>query len=51
MRGKQLAMDSALEDLDRYALEREKREADAIKQRLDLTAEETCNIFFADIVA
>ena len=35
MRGKQLAMDSALADLDRYELEREKRETDAIKARLD----------------
>lgn len=35
MKGKQLAMDSALEELDRYALEREKRETDAIRQRLD----------------
>lgn len=35
MRGKQLAMDSALADLDRYELEREKRETDAIRDRLD----------------
>lgn len=35
MRGKQLAMDSALADLDRYELEREKRETDAIRARLD----------------
>lgn len=35
MKGKQLAMDGALEDLDRYELEREKRETDAIRARLD----------------
>ena len=35
MKGKQLAMDSALADLDRYQMEREKRETDAIKARLD----------------
>ena len=35
MIGKQLAFDSALADLDRYELEREKRETDAIKARLD----------------
>lgn len=35
MRGKQLAFDSALADLDRYELERERRETDAIKDRLD----------------
>ena len=35
MRGKQIAMDSALADLDRYELERERRETDAIKARLD----------------
>lgn len=35
MKGKQLAMDSALADLDRMALEREKRETDAVKARLD----------------
>jgi len=35
MKGKQLAMDSALADLDRYELERERRETDAIKARLD----------------
>ena len=35
MRGKQLAMDSALADLDRCELEREKRESDAIRDRLD----------------
>ena len=35
MRGKQLAMDSALADLDQYELEREKRETDAILARLD----------------
>ena len=35
MKGKQLAFDSALADLDRYELEREKRETDAIKARLD----------------
>lgn len=35
MKGKQLAMDSALADLDRYELEREKRETDAIKAMLD----------------
>ena len=35
MKGKQLAMDAALADLDRYQLEREKRETDAIKARLD----------------
>ena len=35
MRGKQLAFDSALEDLDRYELEREQREMDAIRARLD----------------
>ena len=35
MKGKQLAMDSALADLDRYEMEREKRETDAIRDRLD----------------
>lgn len=35
MKGKQLAFDSALADLDRYELEREKRETDAITARLD----------------
>ena len=35
MRGKQLSMDAALADLDRMALEREKRETDAIRNRLD----------------
>ena len=35
MKGKQLAMDAALADLDRYELEREKRETDAIRARLD----------------
>lgn len=35
MKGKQLAMDAALADLDRYELEREKRETDAIKAKLD----------------
>ena len=35
MKGKQLAFDSALADLDRYELEREKRETDAIRDRLD----------------
>ena len=35
MKGKQLAMDAALADLDRMALEREKRETDAIRDRLD----------------
>ena len=35
MKGKQLAMDSALADLDRYEIERERRETDAIKARLD----------------
>jgi hypothetical protein len=35
MRGKQLAFDLALEDLDRYEREREKRETDAIRARLD----------------
>lgn len=35
MRGKQIAMDAALADLDRYELEREKRETDAIRARLD----------------
>lgn len=35
MRGKQMAMDSALADLDRYELEREKRETDAIRAKLD----------------
>ena len=35
MKGKQLAMDYALADLDRYELEREKRETDAIRTRLD----------------
>ena len=35
MKGKQLAFDSALADLDRYELERERRETDAIKARLD----------------
>jgi hypothetical protein len=35
MRGKQIAMDAALADLDRYELEREKLETDAIMARLD----------------
>ena len=35
MKGRQLAFDSALADLDRYELEREKRETDAIIARLD----------------
>ena len=35
MRGKQIAMDAALADLDRYELERERRETDAIRNRLD----------------
>ena len=35
MRGKQLAMDSALADLDRYELERERQETDKIKSWLD----------------
>lgn len=35
MRGKQIAMDSALADLDRYELERERRETEAVKARLD----------------
>ena len=35
MKGKQLAMDAALADLDRYQLEREKRETDAIRAGLD----------------
>lgn len=35
VRGKQLAMDAALADLDRYELDREKRETDAIAARLD----------------
>lgn len=35
MKGKQLAMDSALADLDRYEREREKRETDAIRAGLD----------------
>jgi hypothetical protein len=35
MKGKQLAMDGALEDLDRYEREREKLETDAIRARLD----------------
>ena len=35
MKGKQLAFDSALADLDRYELERERRETDAIMARLD----------------
>ena len=35
MKGKQLAFDSALADLDRYELERERRETDAIRARLD----------------
>ena len=35
MNGRQMAMEEALEDLDRYELERERREADAIKARLD----------------
>ena len=35
MKGKQMAMDAALADLDRYELEREKRETDAIRARLD----------------
>ena len=35
MRGKQLAMDSALADLDRWELEREQRETDMIRDRLD----------------
>lgn len=35
MKGKQMAMTEALADLDRYELEREKRQTDAIKARLD----------------
>ena len=35
MKGRQLAMDEALADLDRYELEREKLETDAIRARLD----------------
>lgn len=35
MRGKQLRMDSMIEDIDRYEMERERREKDAIKKRLD----------------
>lgn len=35
MKGKQLAMDSALADLDRWELEREKRETDMIRDQLD----------------
>ena len=35
MRGKQIAMTSALADLDRMEIERERRETDAIKARLD----------------
>ena len=35
MKGRQIAMDSALADLDRYEMERERRETDAIKARLD----------------
>lgn len=35
MKGKQLAMDSALADMDRYELEREQRETDMIRDRLD----------------
>lgn len=35
MKGKQMAMDEALEDLDRYELEREKRQTDAIMADLD----------------
>ena len=35
MKGKQIAMTEALADLDRYELERERRETDAIKARLD----------------
>lgn len=35
MKGKQLAMDSALAELDRYKIEREKRETDAIRAKLD----------------
>ena len=35
MKGKQLAMDSALEDLDRYELEREKRKTESVKAMLD----------------
>ena len=35
MKGKQLAMESALADLDRYELDREKRETEAIRARLD----------------
>lgn len=35
MKGKQIAMTEALADLDRYELERERRETDAIKERLD----------------
>ena len=35
MRGKQLAMDSALADLDRWELEMEQRKTDMIRDRLD----------------
>ena len=35
MKGKQIAMDSALADLDRWELEREQRETDMIRDRLD----------------
>lgn len=35
MKAKQLAMDSALADLDQYEKERKKRESDAIKVRLN----------------
>lgn len=35
MKGKQIAMDSALADLDRWELERERRETDQIRDRLD----------------
>lgn len=35
MKGKQMAMDSALADLDRYELERERRQTDEIMARLD----------------
>ena len=41
MKGKQLAMDSALADLDRYELEREKRETDMILNRLNERYERT----------
>ena len=35
MKGKQLAMTDALEEVDRFQLERERRETDGIKARLD----------------